>query len=361
MGWIIVGSRALAFAGLNRLTPKDIDVWTDEETINHSGDVTLVPTDLLELLPNVNGYATPNAIYTIKCSHLGYDIHWQKTKLDILFLKNNGCELIDNLYSYLIEFWKIKNGDKAFLSLARTKGEFFKDHVNYIHDHDYLHELVSHPNRPAYESVLRKGEEVLIDKSKFDKLSHASKVRMFREEIAVIACERWVLNPYWKGKVSWYTAYRLSLQKTITNLTKGWATTFIVCHLDEFIKPDFNYFRNILNTLGESNMKGSEVLEEMILVAKVEEEMESEFVIETVAEGYIDDDYSDEFKNNFKHIEQEGGGEGGTEWCHTIFSWKGIIYKGDYSYYSHHGTEFDGFEDTIREVKPIEKTLTVYE
>lgn len=56
-------------------------------------------------------------------------------------------------------------------------------------------------------------------------------------------------------------------------------------------------------------------------------------------------------------IEREGGGEGGAEDCHTIFCVDGIYYQWDYSYYSYNG--FDIYDD-IYEVKPSQKTITVY-
>lgn len=65
--------------------------------------------------------------------------------------------------------------------------------------------------------------------------------------------------------------------------------------------------------------------------------------------------------NNLAVIEQDGGGEGGGEYCYMIFSWKDKTYKIEYSYYSYNGHDFDGVEDTIREVVPVEKLVTVYE
>lgn len=115
--------------------------------------------------------------------------------------------------------------------------------------HDYLHELVAYPNPPMYTKCLKDGEDVLIDRDKFDLLPFEDQVRMFREEITVIAAERWLINPYWKGKVSWYRAHMLSLQKTVTRLTKGWASEFIVLNLEHFVKPDYKYFKHLIETL----------------------------------------------------------------------------------------------------------------
>ena len=228
---IIVGSSALEYFGYNRLQPKDLDVWvsTQEELEEVKGDTMLVPEHIMEMVLSIDGYALPHAVYTIKCSHLGWDNPmWEKHKQDILWLKSKGFDIIPDLYEALIEFWKTDLGDKSFLSLNKDKKQFFTDNVVYKYDHDYLHELVAHPNRPVYEGCLKDNAEVLIDKAKFDMLPFDKQVRMFREEITVIACERWLLNDYWCGKISWYEAYIASLKKTITNLTKNWACDFIV-------------------------------------------------------------------------------------------------------------------------------------
>lgn len=64
--------------------------------------------------------------------------------------------------------------------------------------------------------------------------------------------------------------------------------------------------------------------------------------------------------SGFELIEQEGG-EGRSKYCYRVFKWKGKIYKMEYSYSRHEGNYMDGAIDSIREVKPIEKTITVYQ
>lgn len=245
---IIVGSEALRNLGFN-VTPKDIDIWTDEDLPKQQGyDIKKIPTEILALVPNVNGYATLDALYTIKCSHLGWrNPKWNKHKSDILTLKMKyGASLDEKLFDTLVDFWKVEIDDKWYLSLNKNKDEFFNDNVEYVFDHDLLHELVAHPNQPMYTKCLKENYDVLIDKKLFDKLSFDQQIRMFREEISVIAIERWLVNPRAKGKYSWIQAYSMALEKTITTLTKGWATKFIVLNLEHFVKPDYSYFKYTL-------------------------------------------------------------------------------------------------------------------
>lgn len=246
---LIVGSTALEVFGCNRKKPVDIDYWYTEDEVNPGGDSVVMPQDIMNLVPQAGGYALPSAVYTIKLSHSIYDIHWQKTKLDILHLKHKGCEVLPELYEALKIHWKQVHGDKNFLSLNKTKEQFFTDNVNYIHDHDYLHELVAFPNKPMYTNCLKAGHDVMIDKDKFTNMPLEDKIRMLREEITVIAAERWLIDPKWKGNISWFRAYMFSLRKTVTTLTKGSYSYFIMENMEHFVKPDYSYFKHLINTL----------------------------------------------------------------------------------------------------------------
>ena len=406
---VTVGSSALAYYGMSRRTPKDIDLWVCHYSViscllTNGNDAVLMPQCILDLVPTENGYATPDAVYTIKCSHFGWNIHWQKTKLDILWLKAKGCKLIPELYSALVAYWKKEHGNKEFLSLKQDKEGFFNDNVTYVYDHDYLHELVAYPDKPMYTKCLREGEDVLIDKAKFATMPFKWRVKMFREEIAAIAIERWSVNRYWKGKVSWHKAYRLALQKTVTNLTKNWATEFIVLNIEEFVVPDYTYFKHAIETLKLRRENMSEILKVFEEVNKAHPDVKGEelrYLILAMATGgycpevdftyeneypdysirkdgeeiyqqlydawhtesHAEDKLRDEVKSNlgYSHITTDGGGEGGTEACYGVFMLKGTMYKAEWSYYSHQGYEYDYIVDTLQVVKPVQKTVTVYE
>jgi hypothetical protein len=252
---ITVGSTALAWWGLTKRV-NDLDLWLEEgehyeDSDNVRADVGYFPKKIIDLVPTTKGYATIDALYTIKCSHLGWDIFWTKHVSDALLLKASGARILPELYQQLLAFWKVKHGNKDFLSLNKDKDAFFNDAVTYVYDHDYLHELVAFPNVPMYTHCLKDGEQVLIDKDKFDLMPFEDKVRMFREEISVIAAERWLIPPKVCGKVSWYEAYKYALRKTVTALTKNWATEFIVLNLEHFTSPRWEYFSHLLQTLPE--------------------------------------------------------------------------------------------------------------
>lgn len=363
----IVGSTALKHFGLNRREPSDLDIWTTDPTLVFGGDrvdIHVVPQQVLDLMDD-GKYASPDDMYTIKCSHLGWrNPMWNKHKLDILWLKSQGCKLKEKLYKALVKHWKVKLDDKSFLSLNQNKEDFFTDNVTYIYDHDYLHELVAHPNRPMYEKVLKDGQEVLVDKTKFRALPLEDQVRLFREEITVIACERWLLNPKAK-EISWNEAYRASLEKTIVSLTKGWATDFIVQNLDLFYRPDRAYFEHILKTLGDKRHMSVDmtIFEDVLADEQTELEDEEYYsrdlntLVYQMCTGYA---YIPE-KFGYELLDSKPGMEGGGEHCHGVFKLDDKIYKAEYYYYSYNGDDFDYITNTLKEVKPVQKTITVYE
>ena len=397
---IVVGSTALEANGITLRKPSDVDVWVSEGEPVPEGrfDVSVLPEAVMALVEHEQGYATIDSVYTIKCSHLGWDIFWQKHKSDILILKmQHDAQLIEPLYKALVEHWKQVHGNKDFLSLYKDKTEFFNDHVTYVYDHDYLHELVALPNKPVYTECLKEGQAVAIDKDKFDKLPFDKQVRMFREEISVIAAERWLLNPKTRGKVSWLDAYRYSLRKTVTALTKNWATEFIVLNMEHFVKPDISYFRNIFEKLPEGgnimanvDLSVFEQLAEKLgvsidtLVYQLCEDDQDDFnkpgldypdrkgrdwsdpsfqaerdAYFTEREKHIEEVLNE--AGGYEHLEQEGGGEGGAEACYGVFRLGDKIYKGFYSYYSYEGDRYDDIAEGLVEVQPKVKTVTVYE
>jgi hypothetical protein len=395
---VVVGSTALYQHGIITRQPNDLDVWvTSDEVLSEdmSCDSKVLPDYIFSLLETTEFdhqlskvselhpciAATPDTIYTIKCSHLGWsNPMWEKHKRDVLYLKIAGCNIIEPLYEALVEYWKEKLGNKEFLSLDKSKVDFFTDHVDYKYDHDYLHTLVAHPHPPVYTRVLKDGCEVMIDRDKFFLLSHDDQVRMFKEEIATIALERWVLNPYWRGGVSWYKAHKLSVQKTITNLTKGWATDFLVRNLDEIYRPEFKYYKHALEVYDMSNKVDMSVFENAMEVLGIDDMKEMVFsmcegdvnfcITNDQLKGWREDgatDHNHEVRQKlldqigYEHLEQEGGGKGGAEACHGVFKLGGKIYLAAYSYYSYDGCEYDDILDTLREVKRVEKTITVYE
>lgn len=369
---MIIGSMALQYHDIEFRTPMDLDVFIRErdkaESLPHC-DVQYVPDSVYNLLEGKDGHATPDAVYTIKLSHLPWDMHnvdgvhgmdgiWLKHYRDVQYLKRIGCKLLEPLYRALIEHWTQKNGDKPFLSLEQDKEAFFTDYVTYKYEHDYLHTLLSYPEEPIYLKCVRDGKEIDIDENKWYLLSFEDQVEFFRQEIGVIAVERWVVHKH----IPLVTAWTLAVKKTITTLTKGYMSEFIVRNIEHFIKPNREQFKHIYTTLNleESNMtkltqaQVDQLKEDITAYIKPYRDNEAEW---SDYEILLDDaDFVDHAP--FEFIEQEGGGEGGAEHCWSVFKFKDVFYKATFSYASYAGYDF---YDDFYIVSPKEKTITVYE
>lgn len=358
---IVVGGKAMQHHGFKRST-LDFDVWTTDSWgyVPKGFDVSVMPVDIMELMERGDGlHATLNDLYTIKLSHLTYDIFWWKHVQDVLLLKSKGVQLNLPLYHALCKYWegKFKNTvlGKKQLSLYKTKDQFFDDFVVKQHDHDYLHELVAHPFKPLYTRCLVEGQEVLIDREKFNQLQFPQRVEMFREEIAVIALERWVI-PSNRG-VPICHAWTKSLHKVVTSLTKGWASRFIIENIELFLSPMKDQMEYALRKLHlnekEIDMTFNE-FEQYLEEVWVKNGGVSRWgfdVYEIILEGDAD--------AGIELLHQSGGGEGGAESCYSVLKVEDKIYKVSYSYYSHHGFEFDYAE--VKEVWAKQKLITVYE
>ena len=393
----IIGSTALNHFYADWRLPQDLDIIIPEgELIPDGVDPITLPVDLYRMFRSEHSHVVLDDLYTLKCSHLGFNSQegcipkWYKHKRDIIEMSRRGCKLNLPLYNALKEYWSETITNKGFLSLDKKKSDFFNDHVTYKYDHDYLHDLVSHPNKPVYTKCLVDGEQVRIDKNKFDILPQSDKIRMFKEEITVIAVERWLIPS--GGSISWIDAYNRSLRKTTTTLTKSWATDFIVGNLGEFDRSDFSYFKNIMEVLDMSNKLDMGVFEELLantsynmdglVVALADNSLfdQYQFDITYPSRGnrdFRDPEWNKEYeayrqeydrlKNEvvealgYEHLQQEGGGEGGAESCEGVFKLKGKMYQAFWRYYSHEGYETYGAAESLREVRPVQKTITVYE
>lgn len=251
--YVTVGSVGLKSLGFQPREPKDLDIWYyDEQPTIRTYSSKLrpefkeMPKDVIQYIQN--NY-TLDTFYTIKLSHAGWDIHWEKTVADLAFLKGQGAECDDYLYDTLHSYWQSFHGSKEQLSLKKTKEQFFTNAVVCPIDHDYLHEVVAHYPQPLYSTVLKDGQEVLVDKDKFMALSPGDRLKMIREEIYVIALERFYI-PH-NGNIPALVCYRKALKLVATRLTKGWFCKYLLDNYIDLCKIDKQH--NFVRIFNERN------------------------------------------------------------------------------------------------------------
>jgi hypothetical protein len=103
----------------------------------------------------------------------------------------------------------------------------------------------------------------------------------------------------------------------------------------------------------------------------LDEDSNIEGLVYDMSTGYIANTYGPDMVTKevaekvllyeYQWIEGELGGEGSGEYCYGVFKFDGKFYKTEWSYYSYEGCNWDNIEHTLKEVKPVEKLVTVYE
>ncbi len=243
---LIIGSTAMAYNFPDARLPKDYDLFgyagnTPEWLLGGVMKADVFWHDSwigTELDQPRNTMATPNQLYTIKVSHSYWELKngsWDKHLSDIVFLKRHGAKLDMELHKLLYPVWVEKHGAKK-MNLSQAAGDFFDDAVVRIYDHDSIHDSCCFGERPLYEAILKDGETVDIDPDKmWNGLTFEQQIKLFREEIAATALERWMIPTNYRFSPG--LAYKLALRKTIVSLTRGKSARFIVDNFEHFYKP----------------------------------------------------------------------------------------------------------------------------
>lgn len=239
---ILIGSTALAeHLDIGRV-PQDKDYFTDEVMDKaKGGNDPFSHESLKEYFSEEPRTANLNELYTIKVSHIFWDLRngtWEKHARDIMLMQRNGAELIEPLYKLLYKIWQDVHGDKK-ANLSQMADDFFNDKVVRIYVHDSIHASVAYYDEPLYEQILADGEQVKVDKSKWEAMPFEDKLKCVREEVYATALERLVIP-------SGYTysprrAYAWALRRTVTSLARGWFALFIVENLEKVWSPDVDY------------------------------------------------------------------------------------------------------------------------
>jgi hypothetical protein len=91
------------------------------------------------------------------------------------------------------------------------------------------------------------------------------------------------------------------------------------------------------------------------IISKIEEHYDS------VSDFAYDGDYKQVAGPN-KQVDSTGGEDRGSHWTRTYHFTDHDVYLKVTGYYqSHYGTDFDDGWNCVEEVKPVSKTITIYE
>lgn len=220
--------------------PKDIDIMADDGVMTESEQHYWVPTfkEIIELSSNKE-YLDPDLLLTIKASHANWNIHWDKTMVDIMFLKEKGHEINVPIYKKLIKDWTKVHGKMSAPLKGKTSKTFFEDAVPRKYIHDDIHKVIAFYDEPLYSRILKGDGTVVCLEYKFNELSFEDKVKLIKEEVYVTALERWIIPndfDYSAGK-----AYMQSLRKFITTMSAGWISLWMIDNFKHINRNTFDY------------------------------------------------------------------------------------------------------------------------
>jgi hypothetical protein len=249
---LIIGSTALKhwYPYDNIREPKDIDFVTNDKNLKSQ-------QSLVEFLYNpvlyeerfkkywheveIDGikknYINPTGLLTLKISHLFWDINWKKHMWDVQFLLDKCITYDIELLNELIKFWDDYLPKIRRSNLIMNKKDFFTNAINYDEgEHDFLHTLIN--STPMYTKLLADGKEVELEESKFHSLKFKEKLNVVREEVYVMAYERF-------KDVHHVVAYRKMLDKFIMIHAPQYIALFAIENYKELLTPNINFIKQI--------------------------------------------------------------------------------------------------------------------
>lgn len=237
----------------------------DKEGMNYEFELAWPDTTCERLLDRYDSgdstvVVAPNeALLMIKLSHRykRNSPHFLKTMSDIKYLREKGVEL-DAWLQGVLPQRESESYDYAHPKLDATSKEFFTgDGVQYVYDHDSIHEAVALTSLrrgeaagigiPAYTFYIKEGSEVMTSKEKFFAVDEVVRLRGVYEESCVLALERSQI-PHGLGKDGGPTArwsFEMALMKVCTSITSGWFRSYAWENYDKVMA--------LYNELGEDD------------------------------------------------------------------------------------------------------------
>lgn len=175
-------------------------------------------------------------LFTLKRSHryLKDNPHFWKSLVDYHSMKAAGARVWPE-YEQFLALREKEQYEVVYPRLNQSKQQFFADDaIQYVYDHDTIHESVARFDRPAYTYYQLDGAEVQVSRKKFDAAPRKIQLAGVVEEAAVLAIER-SLVPH-PGVKTPKEAWAFALSKVMTSITSGWFREFAYENAPEILK-----------------------------------------------------------------------------------------------------------------------------
>ena len=257
MKYLIYGSTAIKhFFPDYEKEPRDLDIITETDNKYHL-DIEECKVIEQYYLPEFQYifdnnkddlYVDPVFLYTIKMSHLSWDINFDKHMKSAIFLKSKGCKLDKVLYDSLMKAWERVHYKKK-VKMNVKNSEFFKENIERAFDHEFLHEQFAFYDRPLNERIRKDLDSPLCSEELWNLLTTDDKLKCALEELMVLTAERYVLVPE-ENKLPIKFARIKMLKQMITSTTSGWFNLYLKENFKMFIDNEFpEFFYNKIKEL----------------------------------------------------------------------------------------------------------------
>jgi hypothetical protein len=257
---LAIGSQAMRYWFSNSREPKDWDfIQPLSKSSRNTREMQFYWVPSFQYILNNNKddkFVEPDFLYTIKMSHAAWDINWDKTMKDILFLKGKGCKLDRTLFDMLYKEWEILHGKKKVKMDVDNK-DFFKGNIKRKYDHEWLHEQFMFGDRPLNEKIREDLNSPLCSEILWNKLSKLQKLKCASEELMVLTAERYIFVDEPNKPMPLQIAKTKMLKKMITSTTSGWFNFFLIDNFEEIRTMYSEHFKQKIDIINQLN-KGEE-------------------------------------------------------------------------------------------------------
>lgn len=241
---ILIGSAALKhhYPDFTR-EPKDIDyIVEDSFMFPREKGIEYLENPIIVDLFRHEEVLNPDALLTLKLSHMFWDNSWEKHLYDIHFLVLKGARYDQFILRNLIEYWEETLPKIQRSNLNSTREEFFTNAVNKdMYEHDYLHTLLN--PEPMYTRLLKDGAEVELEEEKWWRMPDIDKLEVVREEVYCMSYERY------NGKLHYVPAFKKQLKSCIIHHFPKYISIFALLNYPTLERPLYNYMELITNKI----------------------------------------------------------------------------------------------------------------
>jgi hypothetical protein len=220
--------------------------------------------DYLKVMGDMEGrliYASLEMLFSLKKSHINCAINFDKHIKEYHLLKDLLGE--DTLKDITAKRYKeTKERLKVKLpKLNQSVQEFVTESqsiVKRIYDHDDIHRIVAHNDKPAYFKIQPDTTRVWCSEDMWNGLSEQEKIEMVLEESYVISLERKLIPMLFQGGAVYTTekAFKWALMRICTTLASGYFRQFAVDNYYKIIANYNTYFVDrILDAIDKNGVK----------------------------------------------------------------------------------------------------------